>query len=239
MSDEILSVSDLRVSYGDMTVLRNVDLSVPEGGVVSVVGANGAGKTTLMKAISGVKTPEAGEIRFRGEKAVGLDPHELTQQGLTYVPERHTVFPEMTVLENLRTAMIPASDSGPENLERVFSLFPILDDRRQQDAGTMSGGQQQMLAIAQGLIVEPDVILLDEPTLGLAPKIVEDVRDTIREISADGVTVLLVDEKIQLSKEVAEQLYLMRKNTLQYLGERGEFEAEYERILQETVSQDT
>lgn len=235
MSDEILSVSDLEVSYGDMTVLRNVDLSVPEGGVVSVVGANGAGKTTLMKAISGVKNPDSGEITFRNENTVGLDPHELIQRGLTYVPERHTVFPEMTVLENLRTAMIPAQDSNSDVLERVFELFPILDERRQQDAGTMSGGQQQMLAIAQGLVVEPDIILLDEPTLGLAPKIVEDVRDTILEISDNGVTVLLVDEKIQLSKEVAEDLYLMRKSTLQYLGERGEFEAEYERILQETI----
>ncbi|MCD2203386.1 ABC transporter ATP-binding protein [Halobacterium sp. KA-6] len=236
MTGEFLSVSDLQVSYGDMTVLRDVDLSVPEGGVVSVVGANGAGKTTLMKTIAGVKAPDSGSITFRGESAVGLAPHELIQQGLTYVPERHTVFPEMTVLENLQTAMVPVTDSSPDVLERVFDLFPILDERRQQDAGTMSGGQQQMLAIAQGLVVEPDLILLDEPTLGLAPKIVEDVRDTILEISDEGVTVLLVDEKIQLSKEVADELYLMRKSTLQYLGERGKFEAEYERILQETIN---
>lgn len=235
MSEQILSVTDLQVSYGDMTVLREVDLSVPEGGVVSVVGANGAGKTTLMKTIAGVKAPDSGNITFRGESVVGLAPHDLIGRGLTYVPERHTVFPDMTVIDNLRTAMVPASDSSPDVLEEVFELFPILDERRKQTAGTMSGGQQQMLAIAQGLVVEPDIILLDEPTLGLAPRIVEDVRDTILEISDEGVTVLLVDEKIQLSKDVADELYLMRKSTLQYLGERGEFEAEYERILQETI----
>jgi len=236
MSEALLDVSDLAVAYGDMTVLRDVDLTVPEGGVVSVVGANGAGKTTLLKTVAGVKTPAAGHISFRGEDISEHEPHELIKQGLTYVPERHTVFPEMTVLDNLRTAMVPSDDPGPDALKTVFELFPILDERRGQEAGTMSGGQQQMLAIAQGLIVEPDLILLDEPTLGLAPKIVEDVRDTIHDISDEGVTVLLVDEKIQLSKDVADELYLMRKSTLQYLGERGEFEAEYDRILQETIN---
>jgi len=236
MSEALLDVSDLAVAYGDMTVLRDVDLTVPEGGVVSVVGANGAGKTTLLKTVAGVKAPAAGRISFRGEDISEHEPHELIKQGLTYVPERHTVFPEMTVLDNLRTAMVPSDDPSPDALKTVFELFPILDERRGQEAGTMSGGQQQMLAIAQGLIVEPDLILLDEPTLGLAPKIVEDVRDTIHDISDEGVTVLLVDEKIQLSKEVADELYLMRKSTLQYLGERGEFEAEYDRILQETIN---
>ena len=235
MSEALLDVSDLAVAYGDMTVLRDVDLTVPEGDVVSVVGANGAGKTTLLKTVAGVKIPAAGRISFRGEDISEHEPHELIKQGLTYVPERHTVFPEMTVLDNLRTAMVPSDDSSSDALKTVFELFPILDERRGQEAGTMSGGQQQMLAIAQGLVVEPDLILLDEPTLGLAPKIVEDVRDTIHDISDEGVTVLLVDEKIQLSKEVADELYLMRKSTLQYLGERGKFEAEYDRILQETI----
>lgn len=235
MSGDMLEVSDLQVSYGDMTVLRDVNLTVDEGSVVSVVGANGAGKTTLLKTIGGVKEPDSGTIRFKDTDVVGREPHELIGAGLTYVPERHTIFPEMTVLDNLRTALVPAEGSSRESLDTVFDLFPILDERRSQEAGTMSGGQQQMLAIAQGLVVEPDLIMLDEPTLGLAPKIIEDVRDTISEISEEGVTVLLVDEKIQLSKEIAEELYLMRKNTLQYLGERGEFEAEYDRILQETI----
>ncbi|MFC6766495.1 ABC transporter ATP-binding protein [Natrinema soli] len=235
MNGDILEVSDLTVSYGDMTVLRDVNMTVGEGGVVSVVGANGAGKTTLLKTIVGAKAPDSGSIRFKDEDAVGRKPHELIERGLTYVPERHTIFPEMTVLDNLRTALVPAENSGPDPLEEVFDLFPILDERRGQQAGTMSGGQQQMLAIAQGLVVDPDLIMLDEPTLGLAPKIIEDVRDTIEEISNEGVTVLLVDEKIQLSKEVADELYLMRKNTLQYLGSRGEFEDEYDRILQQTI----
>lgn len=235
MSDDVLEVSDLAVSYGDMIVLRDVNMAVSEGGVVSVVGANGAGKTTLLKTIVGAKAPDTGSIRFEGADAVGRKPHELIERGLTYVPERHTIFPEMTVLDNLRTALVPAESSSPDTLEEVFDLFPILDERRDQQAGTMSGGQQQMLAIAQGLVIDPDLIMLDEPTLGLAPKIIEDVRDTIVEISNEGVTVLLVDEKIRLSKEVADELYLMRKSTLQYLGSHGEFEDEYDRILQQTI----
>ena len=235
MTGDMLDVSGLEVSYGDMTVLRDVNMTVDEGDIVSVVGANGAGKTTLLQTIVGAKAPDAGSIVFKGEDAIGRDPHELIRSGLTYVPERHTVFPEMTVLDNLRTALVPTEDSNPDALEEVFDLFPILDERRGQEAGTMSGGQQQMLAIAQGLVVDPDLIMLDEPTLGLAPKIIEDVRDTIVDISDEGVTVLLVDEKIQLSKEVADEMYLMRKNTLQYLGERGEFEAEYDRILKQTI----
>lgn len=236
MSDRILEVSNLAASYGDLNVLRDVDLSVSKGGVVSVVGANGVGKTTLMKTIAGVKAPDSGRVLFRGEESTGDSAHELITRGLTYVPERHTIFPEMSVLDNLRTAMVPAVNTSDATLDRVLELFPILDERLEQNAGTMSGGQQQMLAIAQGLVVEPELVVLDEPTLGLAPKIVDDVRELISDISAQNVSVLLVDEKIQLSKEIADELYLMRKNTLRYLGERGQFEEEYERILRETIS---
>ncbi|GGL66023.1 ABC transporter ATP-binding protein [Halocalculus aciditolerans] len=229
---DLLTVDDVHVSYGDMEVIRDANLSVPEGEVVSIVGANGAGKTTLLDTVSGVKDIDSGDIEFEGESVVGYEPYERIDKGLAYVPERHRVFPEMTVAENLRTAMIPASDVDESaQLDRVFDLFPILSERQSQVASTMSGGQQQMLAIAQGLVIDPDLIMFDEPTLGLAPKIVEDIRDTISEISESGVTVLVADEQIEFAKHVSDRMYLMRKNTLNYLGERGEFEDAY----QETV----
>ncbi|MFC7157057.1 ABC transporter ATP-binding protein [Halomarina halobia] len=235
MTDRILDVDGVSVSYGDLTVLRDVNAGVAPGSVVAIVGANGAGKTTLLRTIAGVKSPDAGTITFRGEEISGREPHQLIHRGLTYVPERHRVFPEMTVQENLRTALVPVERDRREAFEQVFELFPILRERRDQEAGTMSGGQQQMLAIAQGLVTDPTLIMLDEPTLGLAPKIVEDIRDTILAISESGVTVLLVDEKVEMAAAVSDEMYLMRKNTLTYLGERGEFEAAYNRILEETV----
>ena len=236
MTGDLLTVSDLHVSYGDMEVIRDANLDVPAGDVVSIVGANGAGKTTLLDAVAGVKEFDSGDVSFEGESVAGLEPYERIGRGLAYVPERHRVFPEMTVRNNLRTAMIPAADvSQEEQLERVFDLFPILRDRQSQVAGTMSGGQQQMLAIAQGLVIDPDLIMFDEPTLGLAPKIVEDIRDTIVDISESGVTVLLVDEQIRMAKRVSDRMYLMRKNTLQFLGERGAFEDAYQDAVDQVL----
>ncbi|MFC5973546.1 ABC transporter ATP-binding protein [Halomarina salina] len=236
MTRELLTVDDLHVSYGDMEVIRDADLNVPAGDVVAIVGANGAGKTTLLDAVAGVKAIDSGDVRFDGESIVGEEPFERIDRGLAYVPERHRIFPEMTVRNNLQTAMIPAADvSRDEQLDRVFDLFPILRDRQSQVAGTMSGGQQQMLAIAQGLVIDPDLIMFDEPTLGLAPKIVEDIRDTIVDISESGVTVLLVDEQIRMAKQVSDRMYLMRKNTLQYLGERGEFEDAYQNAVDQVL----
>lgn len=234
--EEILSVLDLQVSYGDIMVLRDVDLSVTQEDIVTIVGANGAGKTTFLKTVAGIKAKDSGSIVYAGEETGDKAPYELIREGLSYVPERHRIFPDMTVAENLRTAMVPTKERNREaNLKRVYDLFPILEERLSQQAGTMSGGQQQMLAIAQGLVTEPELILLDEPTLGLAPKIIEDIRDTILSISDEGVTVLVVDEKIKMAKQISDKMYLMRQETLHYLGERGEFEEEYERILEETI----
>jgi branched-chain amino acid transport system ATP-binding protein len=222
-ANPLLSIENLQVSYGDITVIRDADATVDTGSVVTIVGTNGAGKTTLLKTIAGIKHPDSGSVRFGGAEIAELKPYEIVERGLAYVPERHRIFPEMTVRENLITATSPVRnrDSDPA-LDRVFELFPILDERQSQRAGTMSGGQQQMLAIAQGLVVEPDLILLDEPTLGLAPQIVDDIRDTIVSISEQGVTVLVVDEDIEMAKQITDEMYLLQQNTLQYLGERGE-----------------
>ena len=236
-AEEFLSVSDVQVSYGDMVVLRDVNATIKKEDVVTIVGANGAGKTTLLKAITGIKAYDTGTITYKDESVSGKEPYQLIKDGLSYVPERHQIFPDMTVSDNLKAAMIPTKGRNRRaNLERVFDLFPILEQRLSQRAGTMSGGQQQMLAIAQGLVTEPDLLLLDEPTLGLAPKIGEDIRDTILKISDEGVTVLIVDEKIRMAMEISDEMYLMRKSTLRYLGERGTFEEEYERIFEETIS---
>lgn len=234
--DTILSVSDLQVSYGDLTVLRDVNADVGSGDVVSIVGANGAGKTTLLKTVAGVKEPDEGRITFEGEDIVGQKPHQIIERGLTYVPERHRIFPEMSVYENLLVGMIPSKGLDREAaFERVFDHFPILEERQSQKAGTMSGGQQQMLAVAQGLVVNPDMLLLDEPTLGLAPQIVENIQSIIESINDEGVSIVLVDEKIEMAQAVSDEMYLMRNETLEYLGERGEFEEEYDRIMEDVI----
>lgn len=224
-----LVVEGLEISYGDLTVVRDASMRAEAGTVVSIVGANGAGKTTLLKTVAGIKEPDAGTVRFEGDEIVGERPHEIIRRGLVYVPERHQVFPDMTVRENLLIARKPVrGGDDAAAMDEVFELFPILEERRQQLAGTMSGGQQQMLALAQGLAADPTLLLLDEPTLGLAPQIVDDVWETIRTISGEGVTILLVDEKIEMAQAIADSMYLMREGTLTYLGERGEFEAAYE-----------
>lgn len=234
----ILSVSDLQVSYEDLTVLRDINADITSESVVSILGANGAGKTTLLRTIAGLKDPDTGTITFKNKNILNQEPYQIIKQGLTYVPERHRIFPNMSVHENLLIATAPAEDiDRGARLEHVLDLFPILDERQSQKARNMSGGQQQMLALAQGLIVDPDTILLDEPTLGLAPRIVDNIQSIIESINDNGVTVILVDEKIEMAQQVSDEMYLMRNQTLNYLGERGEFEEEYNRIMEEVVGQ--
>lgn len=234
--DSQLVVEELVASYGDLTVIRDASMRVDTGEIVAIVGANGAGKTTLLKTIAGVKQPDSGSVRFEGEDIVGDPPHEIIRRGMAYVPERHRIFPDMSVEDNLRLAREPVrADADRGFKDDLFELFPILEERLQQRAGTMSGGQQQMLALAQGLAADPALLMLDEPTLGLAPQIVEDVVDAIRTISDEGVTILLVEEKVDLAQSIADSMYLMRRETLTYLGERGEFEAAYEEATSEMV----
>jgi len=224
-----LVVEDLDVSYGDLTVVRDTSMVAEAGNVVAIVGANGVGKTTLLKTIAGIKDPDTGTVRFAGEDVVGRPPYEIIRRGLVYVPERHQIFPDMTVRDNLLIARGPVQDGDDEAaLEELFELFPILRERTDQKAGTMSGGQQQMLALGQGLAADPELLMLDEPTLGLAPQIVDDVWETIRTISDEGVTILLVDEKVKLAQTIADSMYLMRRGTLTHLGGPGEFEEAYE-----------
>src|SRR5512133_3241370 len=191
----MLSVEKLSFAYGDLRVLWDVDLEVKEGEIVTVVGANGAGKSTVLKNVSRLVKAGAGRIRFDGEDLGHLHAHQVVERGVVQVPEGRRIFPEMTVVENLRMgSFVKATRKDRvKNMERVFALFPRLGERKEQLGGTMSGGEQQMLAIARGLMTNPRLLLLDEPSLGLSPLYVKNIFAIIREINARGTTILLVE----------------------------------------------
>lgn len=226
----VLEIEGLDAGYGDLQILSNVDITVDDGEYVTIVGPNGAGKSTAMKSVLGLTTYMDGSITLNGESVKRLDTNAIIERGISYVPQSDNLFPSMTVRENLLMGAFSLPEVSEDRLEKIFDRFPILKERQRQRAGTMSGGQQQMLAIAQGLVAEPDLLMLDEPTLGLAPQIVDDVWQTIQDISEEGVTIILVDEKVELAQEIADSMYLMREETLTYLGERGEFREAYEEV---------
>ena len=205
----LLSVEDLHVRYGAVDVLRGVDLRVMEGEIVSLVGANGAGKTTTLMAISRLAPVVKGKIHFSGEGIHGLAPEQVVGRGITQVPEGRRVFPRMTILENLLLG-----GQLSEDLEWVLQLFPILRKRDRQLAGTLSGGEQQMLALARGLMARPKLLLLDEPSLGLAPKLVTQVFAVIRQIHQRGITILLVEQNAYQALQIAQTAYVMESGKI-------------------------
>jgi branched-chain amino acid transport system ATP-binding protein len=197
-----------------------VSLSIQEGEIVSVVGANGAGKTTLLKAIAGLVRPTGGTVELRGERLDRLPTHRIVERGVVRVPEGRRIFPEMTVRENLELGATPprARRKRPETLGHVYALFPILRDRAQQLAGTLSGGEQQMLAIGRGLMALPTLLMLDEPSLGLAPIVVKEIFQTIRRINADGVTILLVEQDVIHSLNMSHRAYVLENGSIVLAG---------------------
>jgi branched-chain amino acid transport system ATP-binding protein len=207
----LLEVNKLNFAYGDLKVLWDVDLKVNRGEIVTVVGANGAGKSTTLKNISRLVRPASGSITFDGQDLGRLESHQVVELGIVQVPEGRKIFPEMTVLENLRMgSYVKATRKDREaNVERCFTLFPRLKERAKQLGGTMSGGEQQMLAIARGLMGNPKVLLLDEPSLGLAPLLVKSIFETIKEINRQGVTVLLVEQNVYQSLQIAHRGYVV------------------------------
>lgn len=206
----LLEVAGLDAGYGTSQVLFGVDLRVDEGALVALIGSNGAGKSTLMKSISGLLAPWQGDIRLAGEPISGTAPHHIVRRGLAHCPEGRRVFPDMTVQENLRMgAYIRPRGGADTELERVHELFPRLKERRTQLAGTLSGGEQQMLAIARSLMSGPKLLLLDEPSLGLAPVIVDQVLDAIEAVAEEGVTTLLVEQNARLALSVASRAYVL------------------------------
>ncbi len=210
MPEALLTVSGLHTGYGATEILRGVDLAVQTGEIVAVLGANGAGKSTLNRTLSGVVRPWQGTIRFTGVPIHAARPAEIVRRGLIHVPEGRRIFPNMTVRENLDLGAYRRGRwHRRQNRQRVFSIFPRLAERRRQRAGTLSGGEQQMLAIGRGLMAEPRLLILDEPSLGLSPLLVEELFALIRTINAEGIALLLVEQNVVQSLEVARRAYIL------------------------------
>ena len=207
----MLAIDKLEFAYGDLQVLWGIDIAVNEGEIVTLVGANGAGKSTTLKNVSRLVQWNKGSITFQGEDLSRLEPHDVVGRGVIHVPEGRRIFPEMTVMENLRMGSFPKSTRADrqKNLDRAFSLFPRLKEREKQLGGTLSGGEQQMLAIARGLMANPRLLLLDEPSLGLSPLMVKNIFSTISEINRTGVTILLVEQNVYQSLRIAHRGYVL------------------------------
>ncbi|HUQ76013.1 MAG TPA: ABC transporter ATP-binding protein [Burkholderiales bacterium] len=216
----MLNVRDLDLYYGDAQALDRVSLEVPKGEIVAIIGANGAGKSSLIRTIAGIEVPRAGEIRFKDERISGLESHRICNLGIGQVAEGRQVFPSLTVLENLEMgAMIPrARGNAKRQLEDVFTLFPRLKERTAQTAGTMSGGEQQMLAIGRCLMGAPELIMFDEPSLGLAPLVVQEVLRTIRLLNERGLTILLVEQNVAVSLKISQRAYVLENGRIVMSG---------------------
>jgi branched-chain amino acid transport system ATP-binding protein len=216
----MLTVENLEVSYGDVRALDGVSLEVAEGAIVAIVGANGAGKTTLIRTIAGMLRPTRGSIRLRESDIAGLPSHRVCNLGIGQVAEGRQVFPTLSVLENLEMgAMLPrARAEQAQNLERVLALFPRLAERHAQAAGTLSGGEQQMLAIGRCLMGKPDLVMFDEPSLGLAPAIVQELLKTIRDLNRDGLTCVLVEQNVAVSLRLASRAYVLENGRVTLSG---------------------
>jgi branched-chain amino acid transport system ATP-binding protein len=216
----MLKIEKLNFSYSDLKVLWDIDLAVHQGEIVTVLGANGAGKSTTLKNISRLVKPTSGALTFNGTDLSRLEPHEVVEQGVVQVPEGRKIFPEMTVLENLRMGSYIASarKSRDTNIDRVFTLFPRLKEREKQLGGTMSGGEQQMLAIGRGLMANPKLLLMDEPSLGLSPLFVKNIFDIITEINRQGVTILLVEQNVYQSLRIANRAYVLETGRVVLTG---------------------
>ena len=215
-----LEIKDLHVSYGGIRALKGVDLTVEKGQIVTLIGANGAGKSTTLRAISGLQKPQSGSILYGGEELIGLPAKEIVRRGIIHVPEGRRVFPDMTVAENLKIGAFLRTDKGgiADDMDYVHSLFPRLKERSWQLAGTLSGGEQQMLAVGRALMSRPKVLMMDEPSLGLAPLIVKDIFSIIRRVNADGITVLLIEQNANAALRVADYGYVLETGTIALTG---------------------
>jgi branched-chain amino acid transport system ATP-binding protein len=221
----LLEINNLTVCYGKATAIHGISMKVAEGTVVSLVGANGAGKTTIMRAISGLIPTTSGEIRFRDRKINGVSPSDIVKLGLVHVPQGRRLFPFLTVMSNLTLGASLRGDKAgiKRDLDMVFQHFPRLHERRSQKAGTLSGGEQQMLAIGRGLMADPKLLLMDEPSLGLAPKLVAELNPVIKSINQRGISVLLVEQNVSLALGVASMGYALQVGRVVLEGEIEKF----------------
>ena len=215
-----LEIRDLCVSYGGIRALKGVSLSVDEGQIVTLIGANGAGKSTTLRAISGLQKVQSGSILYGGEELTSLPAKEIVRRGIIHVPEGRRVFPDMTVAENLKIGAFLRTDKDAiaQDMDYVYSLFPRLKERSWQLAGTLSGGEQQMLAVGRALMSRPKVLMMDEPSLGLAPLIVKDIFSIIRRVNQDGITVLLIEQNANAALRIADYGYVLETGTIALSG---------------------
>ena len=224
----MLKIKDLHVSYGGIRALRGVDIEVPDGKIVTLIGANGAGKSTTLRTISGLVKADSGSITYNDTELLGMPINKILEQGIAQVPEGRRVFADLTVLENLKIGAYLRTDK-PEiakDIQWVYSLFPRLQERSWQLAGTLSGGEQQMLAVGRALMSRPKLMMLDEPSLGLAPLVVQDIFSIIREINRQGVTVLLVEQNANMALKIADLAYVLETGTITMSGTGAELLAD-------------
>jgi len=211
-----LTLENVHTFYGNIHALQGVSIEVHDGEIVTLIGANGAGKSTTLRTISGILQPREGEVRLDGERINAVPPHEIVTRGVSQVPEGRRIFSRMTVRENLEMGAFSRRDTAniKSDMDRVFTLFPRLQERAAQKGGTLSGGEQQMLAIGRAMMARPKILLLDEPSMGLAPILVETIFDTIKEINAQGVTVLLVEQNAVMALQIAHRGYVLETGTI-------------------------
>jgi branched-chain amino acid transport system ATP-binding protein len=225
----LLEVESIHTFYGNIEALKGVSLEVNEGEIVTLIGSNGAGKSTTLRSISGLTPPREGSIRFEGEEIGETPPQDIVRLGISQAPEGRKVFPRMSVRENLELGAFLRRDEGVESdFQRVYDLFPRLQERQKQKAGTLSGGEQQMLAIGRAMMAEPKLLLLDEPSMGLAPILVERIYETIAEINKQGTTMLVVEQNANYALEVSQRGYVLETGTVALADESGKLRADPE-----------
>ena len=218
MNDTILSIENLQVRYGGIEAVKDISFDVKEGSIVTLIGANGAGKSSTLRSISGLVKPASGKIVFRGDDITGFNPTEVVKKGITLVPEGRKIFPDLTVLENLKLGAFLRNDDISGDIQWVYELFPRLKERSWQAGGTLSGGEQQMLAVGRALMSRPKLMMMDEPSLGLAPIVVQDIFKIIREINNQGVTVLLIEQNANMALKIADYAYVLETGSITVSG---------------------
>lgn len=218
MSNNILEIKNLVVNFGGIKAVDGVSIDVEQGKIVTLVGANGAGKSTILRCVSGIVRPKSGDILFEGQSIIGKTPDNIVSRGITLVPEGRRVFPNLTVLENLKIGAYLRKDSISADLEYVYSLFPRLKERHWQLAGTLSGGEQQMLAVGRALMSRPKLVMMDEPSLGLAPLVVKSIFEIIRTINSQGITVLLIEQNANVALQTAHRGYVLETGHITMQG---------------------
>lgn len=218
MSEPILSIHDLKVNYGGIEAVKGISFDVPESSIITLIGSNGAGKSSTLRTIAGLVKPSGGKITFRGDDITGLDPTSIVKRGITLVPEGRKIFPDLTVLENLKMGAYLRNDDISGDIQWVYDLFPRLKERSWQAGGTLSGGEQQMLAVGRALMGRPKLLMMDEPSLGLAPIVVQGIFEIINRIHQDGTTVLLIEQNANMALHVADRAYVIENGRITMEG---------------------